>query len=575
MLAAILVAGCGDGPPSKDGGDVAPDEDAALPHLPGAPRLDYAFTVGDFGGCVFASPIVVQSQGEEFVMVLSEDGRISAVDPQSGDVTWSLTLPAPAGQAPNLLATPVAAHGRLFIAYQHQERVTGARTSAHVRVVDLERRAFDAEMLEVELRATLPTYDGGLVTFDPLTQAVRGTLVHTDTVDTELGILYVANGGPSTTQPWHGWVFELDLDAWLREGTAAAIVNALVTTAENDCGPPESHDGNRCGGGVWAPSGPKLFETAEGGYDLLISTGNGRLDLDRSAYAFTLMRTERGLAFEHGCDPALCRDFDAANPALACIESCTNLFIQRRFPGDPPLAPAGGECAGLTYYECLARMDYDTGSSSPARVELADGPTVYVQPAKEGTAYLIDAARMGRVYDREILVDVCGTPDDPCKVFWAGMVVTEPVIASVDGDPLAIISTFESDATHPAGLVALKIVMDGAEPRFQRLWEAPSFDTGAAIAQFRHHPSRGTLTEHLGEAYVWVVDVNGVDADIGLIFGVRVRDGLIVERKPMRSSGQRYVEPLWQGDRLFVPSCDSNEGPGRVEVYDLALQQSP
>ena len=42
-----------------------------------------------------------------------------------------------------------------------------------------------------------------------------------------------------------------------------------------------------------------------------------------------------------------------------------------------------------------------------------DGPTVYVQPGgKDGSVYLVDAAHMGTLYDREQLVEVCGTPED-------------------------------------------------------------------------------------------------------------------------------------------------------------------
>ena len=84
------------------------------------------------------------------------------------------------------------------------------------------------------------------------------------------------------------------------QNTASAIAASaqtayFVDTPELDCGT-VGHSGSRervCGGGLWAPSGP-LLVPRDGGYELVLASGNGQLDLTRADYANTLMRAGPG-----------------------------------------------------------------------------------------------------------------------------------------------------------------------------------------------------------------------------------------------------------------------------------------
>ena len=247
----------------------------------------------------------------------------------------------------------------------------------------------------------------------------------------------------------------------------------------------------------------------EDSFELLIPTGNGQLDPPRQDYANTLMRVGPGLTFESGCDAQVCAEFNPSEPAVACLESCKNLFIPRLLAGDE-LRPASGVCDDKTFWECIAWLDYDLGANSPIKVDVPNGPSVYVQPGKDGSVYLIDAAHMGTLYDRRKLVEVCGTAEDQCKIDWAGMIVTQPTLTEVDGTPVVIIPTFMPDKTHAAGLVALKIVLVNGKPRFEPFWQAPDFSTKEARVRFRYHPTRVVIAPfgETGEKYAWVGDMN-------------------------------------------------------------------
>src|SRR5262245_27417146 len=95
--------------------------------------------------------------------------------------------------------------------------------------------------------------------------------------------VYVSLGNIQDIQPWHGWLFELDLDAWRAGGEA--ITASLVTTPEADCGIPGTSGARerQCGGGIWAPAGPLVS-----GGELFVPTGNGQLDVPRGDHANTL-----------------------------------------------------------------------------------------------------------------------------------------------------------------------------------------------------------------------------------------------------------------------------------------------
>ena len=497
------------------------------------------------------------------MLITVSDGRIVGVQPKTGERVWEVGLPVPEGYEPWLTATPVQFHKKVAVVYQVRVPASSERIGHRVVIVDLEQRGLDPDFPPLELRAHKPTGDGtGVVQFNPSTSLARSTLVHAPGLGDHPGYVYVSFGNLADIQPWHGWVFELDLRAWQERGAEAAISGVLLTTPEDYC-PEEGKAGDRdtvCGGGVWAPAGPQMYPVGDS-YELLVPTGNGQLDLVREDYANTLMRVDPGLAFESGCDAQLCAEFNPSEPDTACLESCKNLFIPR-LPAGEELRPASGVCDDKTFWECIAWSDYDLGANAPVKASVPNGPVVYVQPSKDGSVYLIDAEHMGTVYDREKLVEVCGTPEDPCKIGWAGMIVTQPALTEVDGVPVVIIPTFMPDATHPAGLVALKIVLDNGQPRFAPFWQAPDFSTQEARDRFRYHPTRAAVAPfgERGEEYAWIGDMN-------VILGVRVRDGHIVERQKMLAGRSRNLLPLIHDDVLYIPSCTGWEGPSRLEAY--------
>jgi hypothetical protein len=63
--------------------------------------------VQTFDRCIVASPVLVESQGEPFVLVAASEGTIAAIDPKIGVTAWSLQVPTPAQHLPYPVATPV------------------------------------------------------------------------------------------------------------------------------------------------------------------------------------------------------------------------------------------------------------------------------------------------------------------------------------------------------------------------------------------------------------------------------------------------------------------------------------
>jgi len=377
----------------------------------------------------------------------------------------------------------------------------------------------------------------------------------------------VTFGNLRDIQPWHGWVFELDLDAWASGGTAVSSV--LLTTPERDCGPPGESGSTEmiCGGGVWAPPGPTLIERP-GGFDLLVATGNGQLDLGRKDNANSILRLHRGLAFDPACDPVACAAFDPIAPAPACIESCADQFIPRLLPGDPPFDPPDGRCDGKTFFECYALLDWDLGADSPARVVVPGGDDVLVLPAKDGGVYLVDAEHMGTLHDRIQLTTICGANGGTCTANWAGTMLTVPAVTTVAGVPTVLVPTFFFDQTNPAGLVALQIVRDAAGvPKWHKLWEAPPFTDAEAVARFREHVGRVALVTIAGEEYAAFVDPGADHTKDGLLYLVKVADGTIVERAALDGPGRKYSLPAVRGETLYVFSCDAEVGPGHLEAW--------
>jgi hypothetical protein len=385
----------------------------------------------------------------------------------------------------------------------------------------------------------------------------------------------VSVGNGPSENPYHGWVFELDLDAWRAGSADDAVASVLCTTRENDCGPPGNRDQMRCGGGVWNPAGLVRYEEEDGSYGLLVPTGNGRVDYDVGAYAHSVLRVGRGLTFEPGCDNALCADFDELDPPHACLASCRDVFTARLMPGDPPLTPEDGSCDGLTFQQCYGVLDADLGASAPLLVDVPGGPRVMIQPGKDGALYLVDAAHMGTLYQRLVVMDICGTPTDPCRAVWIGAFVTQPVVANIDGTPVVMVASVMSDTTHPAGIIAVDLVMEGDEPRMRLRWQVPSFDTPDAVEMFRHHPGRPILVDVDGEPHVFVLETRrsgpGVTSSPpGVLWGVRVRDGFPAVQAPIRDAGQRFAVPLLYDDTLYLSSCRSRaDGDGLIDAFRI------
>ena len=486
-----------------------------------------------FADCLYAGPLLYSpDNGDPRVIIVGGDVVVS-MDPNTAAVDWVVELPEPEGERAFATAPPALVGDRLLVSYQtlaidEDVNVLDPSATGHdaaypreahwAVVVDLANGRLDPDFEQVELQGAVTSPNNGEnVPFLPQNAFGRAALNWAGATDTSLGKGYVTFGNVRDIQPWHGWVFELDFDAW-RDGDASdAISSILCTTPEADCGTPGTSGSTEriCGGGLWAPSGQLTVGDGED-FSLILAPGNGQLDLERSDFANTLMKTGPGLSFEHGCDMALCADFDPDSPSRECIESCQNLFIPRPLVGEADPAPESGLCEGLAFFECWQLLDY-IGGSTPTYVDLGEHQ-VLIYPTKDGHAYLVDYNHLGTLYDREQLVDYCGTEDDPCRASWAGMAVTQPEVVDVDGEKIALIPTFMFDQTHAAGVVALKLTVQDGAPIFERLWEFPNFETDAAFARFREHSGRLEISDIEGEPVAWIVEATThllIDAKVG------------------------------------------------------------
>lgn len=517
---------------------------------------------------ILASPLLDMSQGRPLLIVAASNGVIAVQNADTGAQEWRIAVPVPDGHQVELVSTPALIGDKLVVLYQCLEQ--GRRTSHRVAVIDLTRRQVHEDFPVLTLSAELPAADGAAtVKFNPPTAYSHAAVKHSVKSGTELGYVYASFGNAGDTQPFHGWIFEIDMDAWRQKGMESAVRSVLVTTPEAECPITTIYGGTTemiCGGGVWTPAGPQIFQTGDD-FELFAPTGNGQVDLARRDYANTVMRLKPGLQFDPGCDARLCANFKPGNPSEDCIASCKNLFIPRLPAGSAPLRPHGGECDDKTFWECLARMDYDLGASAPVKAELQNGLSVLVQPGKDGGVYLIDAGHLGTQYDRLQIVDLCGTADDGCAAVWRGMIVTQPVLAYIDRTPVVVIATFVSDKTHPAGLVALKIVLDNGRPRFRWLWQFPDPKTPEAVRAFRTHPSLPVIASpgKKGEPYVWVVDIDRH----GVIYGVRLKDGALAAKVLMQGTGRPLSAPVVHDDKLYLASDQPGTNKFMLEAYRI------
>ncbi|MEQ1546425.1 hypothetical protein [Methyloglobulus sp.] len=543
---------------------------------PKAPKLERLFPEDvqssvTFDKSIIANLLLDLSQGRPIVIVPSSDGEITALDGEIGVLEWKINAPVPEGQEAQLISTPVMIENKLVILYQCLEK--GVRTSHRMAVIDLVQKKLDETFPVLVLSAEKPAAGGvASVKFKPPTAFSHSALKHTRKVGTEWGFVYAAFGNAGDTQPFHGWLFEIDMDAWKLRGTAQAISNVLLTTPEAEC-PVTIESGTQemiCAGGIWTPAGPQLYPTADS-FELFVPVGNGQVDLARHDYANTLMRVQPGLQFNPECDAQLCKNFNASQPDYACMSSCKNLFIPRLTASNTFFKPANGECDVKTFWECLAWMDYDLGASAPVKVNLKSGHSVLVQPGKEGAVYLIDANHLGTQYDRLQIVDMCGTPSDPCKAGWMGMIVTQPALTTINDEPVVVIPTFMPDNTHPAGLVALKIVLTDGKPKLQGFWQYPDPASSTAVKKFRSHPSLPVIST-LGEdndAIVWTVDIGNP----GTLYGIRVKDGVVLFEQSLLGTGRQLSAPLIDGNTLYLASTLPGTGKAMIEAYQIKTQE--
>lgn len=531
--------------------------------------LERAWSSDESADCFYATLLRYDAREGPRVIASNGHGQVSALDPSTGETLWTVELPAAEAEVAQLIATP-AAFGASSLVIAWQDTTSEDVRRAHrLAVIDLAAGRLDARYPVLELAATKPSFDGKTtVRFRPDAALSRSRLVHAQGRDGADGYVYVSFGNKRDLQPFHGWLFEIDLTAWREQGTSAAIHSVLLTTPDTDCGA-DGTSGARemaCGGGIWAPTGPELVTEPDGSFELLVPTGNGLLDLPRKSYSHTLMRLRGpGLEFDDGCDRALCADWEIAEPSRACMASCGDLFVPRLLPAEAPLASP--TCRGLSFFDCYAALDWDLGANSPAVVTLPNGPRVLLLPAKDGAVYLVDYEHLGTLYDRLQLVVPCGSDGADCKADWAGMMVTRPTLTERDGEVLALVPTFNFDDENAAGLIAVRIALRDGRPTLEKLWQAPTAEREDALRTFRTHPS-GVRVLAEGR-FAAVVDQEGPSKH-GELLIVRLADGAIVAEAKLEERGQRFAEPLAIDDRIFVASCtDANDGRGHVEAWQL------
>ncbi|MEC4749065.1 hypothetical protein [Methylomicrobium sp. Wu6] len=522
-----------------------------------------------FDQAIIASPLLDQSQGRPLIVVPASNGVIAMLDAETGAPDWKIAAPAPGGQQTELVSTPVIVGDKLIIIYQCLDH--GVRMSHRIAVIDMANKKLDEAFPVLELYAEKPSADGlAIVKFNPPTAYSHAALKHAAKKDGGLGIIYASFGNAGDTQPFHGWLFEIDLDAWRQQGANQAVTATLLTTAEAEC-PVTIESGTQemiCGGGIWTPPGPQIYPAGDS-YEIFVPTGNGQVDLSRRDYANTLMRLKPGLEFDPGCDAQLCSNFDPADPDKACMASCKNLFIPRLADQNAPLKPASGDCENKSYAECLAWMDYDLGANAPVKATLRDGRSVLIQAGKDGGVSLLDTDHLGTQFDRLQIAQVCGAAQDPCKMSWAGMIVTQPVLSYVDDAPVVMIPTFVPDHTHPAGLVALKIVSANGAPKFKRLWQYPDPASAEAKQVFRSHPSLPVLSKFAktGDDVVWIIDI-GMQ---GTIYGIRVKDGKLLVKTLMKGTGRPLSAPVVHNDMLYAASTLPTTNQAILEGYKIEV----
>lgn len=516
-----------------------------------------------FEGNFWASPQLIELSGKApFLLATPSGGAIAALKLDTGEVMWRVSLPANPEYETRLQAAPVQVGDRLVVAYIWIHKTTG-KYSHHARVLNLRTGKLDLGFRDLEFSAEVPAAEGaGIIRFDPTTQHSRSALAHVPS-SAGLGHVYVAFGSIHDEDVWHGWLFELDLDAWMRGPPDKPISSVFVTTPEVDCD--DGRAGKLCGGGIWAYAGPRIYHGKDD-FDIVIQTGNGLLNLKRRDYAQSMLRLRPGLKFDPVCDEERCSNVDPSDPPDTCLSTCKNLFVPRLLPTDPPLRPTDGSCDGMAFLPCLEKKDWDFGSSSPIRVELPNNRAVYVTAGKAGDLYLVDGETLGIMYDRKQIVDLCGTIEDPCADPNEGLIINEPQIGRLNGSPVVVIATHSPDESHAAGVIAYKIKTEANQPRLEKLWRVPDPATVEARRWFRAPPTRPVIADFEGEPVVWVAD-NGRD---GRLLGIRLLDGKILANVRTAGWPMRNAKPVLHQNVIYVPTAVPNhENLTWIEAYEI------
>jgi hypothetical protein len=148
-----------------------------------------------------------------------------------------------------------------------------------------------------------------------------------------------------------------------------------------------------------------------------------------------------------------------------------------------------------------------------------------------------------------------------------GMIVTQPVVATINKEPVVVIPTFIPDKSHPAGLVALKVVLENGLPKFKRFWQFPDPSDVQALQTFRSHPSLpiiSTLGKN-GDSIVWIVDIGAT----GTLYGVRIKDGALIAKQSLLGTGRQLSAPLIYGNTLYLASMMPGTNKATIEAYRI------
>jgi hypothetical protein len=286
-----------------------------------------------------------------------------------------------------------------------------------------------------------------------------------------------------------------------------------------------------------------------------------------------MMKVKPGLDFSPECDETACAEFNPDDPPAACMESCKSLFIPRLLPGQPNPRPADGTCDNLAFFPCWEKMDY-IGGSTPTLVALEDGPRALIYPTKDGHIYVVDYDHMGTLFDRVEAAPICGTADDQCIWFWAGMIITQPTLTQIEDEPAVIVPTFMPDHTQEAGVRAYAVRNEDGQAKLLELWRFPLAGTSEAVDRFRRHPSRMRIGTHGDPATQigWILETAS-PGGIGRLLGLKIENGARLVDQPIKGPGYRFTLPLVDGDKVYLNTCESDNGKSYLEGYSIAFTQ--